>query len=165
MRRFRLRHQDTAQDCLSSTLIYPPGSFASTEEIIELARVAAEHDGICISHMRNEARGVLPLHTAIHKMTRLPADRIRLADRGRLSVGAVADIVAFDPEASAARAGSEIERFRGRLSRPLLKTVWTTVPDYPTRQRSQGYRALSNVPRRRFNLPRGGRRAYPLPLT
>ena len=43
-------------------------------------------------------RGVLPLHTAVHKMTRLPADRIGLTDRGRLAVGAVADIVAFDAE-------------------------------------------------------------------
>ncbi len=42
--------------------------------------------------------GVLPLHTAIHKMTRMPADRIGLEDRGRLSPGSVADIVVFDPE-------------------------------------------------------------------
>lgn len=49
-------------------------------------------------------RGVLPLHTAIHKMTRLPAARIGLADRGRLAVGAVADIVAFDADAVVDRA-------------------------------------------------------------
>ena len=49
-------------------------------------------------------RGVLPLHTAIHKMTRLPAERIGLADRGRLAVGAVADIVAFDADAVVDRA-------------------------------------------------------------
>ena len=52
-------------------------------------------------------RGVLPLHSAINKMTRLPADRIGLADRGRLAVDAVADIVAFDPEAIADRATFE----------------------------------------------------------
>lgn len=39
----------------------------------------------------------LPLHTAIHKMTRMPADRIGLSDRGRIAAGAVADIVVFDP--------------------------------------------------------------------
>ena len=49
-------------------------------------------------------RGVLPLHTAILKMTRLPAERIGLADRGRLAVGAVADIVAFDADAVVDRA-------------------------------------------------------------
>ena len=39
---------------LSSGLIYPPGRFASTEEVIELAKVAARYDGIYISHMREE---------------------------------------------------------------------------------------------------------------
>lgn len=52
-------------------------------------------------------RGVLPLHTAIHKMTRLPADRIGLSDRGRLAVGAVADIVAFDADSITDRATFE----------------------------------------------------------
>jgi dihydroorotase/N-acyl-D-amino-acid deacylase len=42
--------------------------------------------------------GVMPFHTAIHKMTRLPADRIGLSDRGRITVGAIADIAVLDPE-------------------------------------------------------------------
>ena len=42
---------------------------------------------------------VLPLATAIHKMSKLPADRIGLSDRGRLVAGAVADITVFDPAA------------------------------------------------------------------
>ena len=44
---------------LSTGLFYLPGSFAETEEVIELARVAAEADGIYISHMRNEDVRVL----------------------------------------------------------------------------------------------------------
>ncbi len=44
---------------LSSGLIYPPGRFATTEEVIELAKVAAEYDGIYISHMREEGLGLL----------------------------------------------------------------------------------------------------------
>lgn len=40
---------------------------------------------------------LLPLTTAIHKMTRMPADRINLAARGRIEVGAKADIAVFDP--------------------------------------------------------------------
>jgi N-acyl-D-aspartate/D-glutamate deacylase len=42
-------------------------------------------------------RGALTLPEAIRKMTSLPADRVRLADRGRLIVGNAADIVVFDP--------------------------------------------------------------------
>ena len=40
---------------LSSALIYPPGSFADTEELVALARVASRHGGIYISHVRGES--------------------------------------------------------------------------------------------------------------
>ena len=40
---------------LSSALIYPPGSFAKTGELIALARVAARHRGFYVSHVRGES--------------------------------------------------------------------------------------------------------------
>jgi dihydroorotase/N-acyl-D-amino-acid deacylase len=43
---------------LSSALIYPPGSFADTDELIALARVAARHKGIYVSHVRGESFNV-----------------------------------------------------------------------------------------------------------
>lgn len=43
---------------LSSALIYPPGSFADTSELVALARVAARHRGIYISHVRGESFNV-----------------------------------------------------------------------------------------------------------
>jgi N-acyl-D-amino-acid deacylase len=39
---------------VGSSLIYPPASFSSTEELIALATAAAEYDGMYISHIRNE---------------------------------------------------------------------------------------------------------------
>lgn len=42
-------------------------------------------------------RRALPLGEAIRKMTSVPATRVHLAGRGRLAVGAAADIVMFDP--------------------------------------------------------------------
>jgi dihydroorotase/N-acyl-D-amino-acid deacylase len=44
---------------LSSGLFYVPGAFTPTDEVVELARVAGQMGGIYISHMRNEAAGVL----------------------------------------------------------------------------------------------------------
>jgi N-acyl-D-amino-acid deacylase len=38
----------------STGLIYQPGVFAKTDEIVELAKVAAAYDGIYTSHMRHE---------------------------------------------------------------------------------------------------------------
>lgn len=39
---------------LSSALIYAPGCYARPDELIALAAVAAEYDGLYISHIRNE---------------------------------------------------------------------------------------------------------------
>ena len=40
---------------ISTGLIYPPGAFAETDEVIALAEVVGEHGGIYMSHIRNEA--------------------------------------------------------------------------------------------------------------
>jgi dihydroorotase/N-acyl-D-amino-acid deacylase len=44
---------------LSSGLFYVPGTFTPTAEVIELATVAGRMGGIYISHMRDEAAGIL----------------------------------------------------------------------------------------------------------
>ncbi len=44
---------------VASSLIYPPGSFAKTDELIELSKVAAEYDGMYISHMRDEGANMI----------------------------------------------------------------------------------------------------------
>ena len=39
---------------LSTGLIYAPGCFAETDEVVELAKIAAEYGGVYASHMRDE---------------------------------------------------------------------------------------------------------------
>lgn len=40
---------------ISSGLIYPPGVFCTTEELVELCHVVRDYNGIYTTHMRNEA--------------------------------------------------------------------------------------------------------------
>jgi len=43
---------------ISTGLIYLPGTFAKTEELIEIAKVVAAFDGIYVSHMRDEGNDI-----------------------------------------------------------------------------------------------------------
>jgi N-acyl-D-amino-acid deacylase len=44
---------------ISTGLVYPPGCFASTEEIVALCQAAADHGGIYTSHIRGERETIL----------------------------------------------------------------------------------------------------------
>ena len=44
---------------IATALIYPPDSFQTTNDLIELARVAAQYGGIYASHMRSESADLL----------------------------------------------------------------------------------------------------------
>lgn len=59
---------------LSTGLFYIPGCFTETEEVIELAKVAAEYGGIYMSHTRDEASGI----------TDSVAETIRIAEEAGL---------------------------------------------------------------------------------
>ncbi len=43
----------------STGLIYIPGTYSNTEEVVALARAAAKHNGSYASHMRDEGEHVL----------------------------------------------------------------------------------------------------------
>ncbi|MBX2819789.1 MAG: D-aminoacylase [Rhodothermaceae bacterium] len=44
---------------VGSSLIYAPAFYADTEELIELSKVAAEYDGLYVSHLRSEGNRLL----------------------------------------------------------------------------------------------------------
>jgi N-acyl-D-aspartate/D-glutamate deacylase len=44
---------------MTTALIYPPGAFASTDELVEMAKAAARHGGIYATHMRDEGKDLI----------------------------------------------------------------------------------------------------------
>jgi N-acyl-D-amino-acid deacylase len=71
---------------LASSLIYPPAFYADTEELIELAKVVAEYDGMYISHMRSEGNQLLEALEeliTIAREARVPAEIYHLKAAGQ----------------------------------------------------------------------------------
>src|SRR5208283_4857157 len=66
---------------LSSMLAMPPGSLATTDDIVELCEVVARYHGIYSTHNRNEGTGVLEAvgeAIAIGERAGVPVDVIHL---------------------------------------------------------------------------------------
>lgn len=55
---------------VASALIYTPGGFADTQELIALARAAAEYDGMYISHIRSESDKLMEAFEELVTITR-----------------------------------------------------------------------------------------------
>jgi N-acyl-D-aspartate/D-glutamate deacylase len=82
---------------LSSALIYPPGSFAKTPELIALARVAARHNGIYVSHVRGESFNLFKaLDEAIQigREANLPVVIFHLKVAARANWGRMGEVIA-----------------------------------------------------------------------
>jgi len=72
---------------LSSGLFYTPGSFAKTEEVIELTKVAAEAGGLYTSHVRDEGNYAAGVRESVREV-------IRIAEEAR-TIGVVTHMKAL----------------------------------------------------------------------
>ncbi len=79
-------------------------SFCTDSEPMDIARSTNAHPRafgtfprVLAEYVREEK--VISLEMAIRKMTSLPANRLKLFDRGRIAPGMAADLVIFDPNA------------------------------------------------------------------
>jgi N-acyl-D-amino-acid deacylase len=75
---------------LGSSLIYPPAFYAETEELVELAKVAAEYGGMYISHMRSEGNQLLEALDELITVARqadIPAEIYHLKAAGQENYG------------------------------------------------------------------------------
>ncbi|HVY75404.1 MAG TPA: D-aminoacylase [Puia sp.] len=71
---------------VSSSLIYPPGFFARTDELIALCREASRYHGIYISHMRSEGNRLIEAVDELIKIAReanIPAEIFHLKAAGK----------------------------------------------------------------------------------
>jgi dihydroorotase/N-acyl-D-amino-acid deacylase len=87
---------------LSTALIYPPGHYAKTDELIELAKVAARYGGIYATHMRSEGQNqVAAVREALRigEEAGLPVEIFHLKVSGKGRAGKMIDIVRMIQEA------------------------------------------------------------------
>ena len=83
---------------ISTALIYPPGHYAKTEELIELARTASQYGGIYASHMRSEGRSeVAAIDEALRigREAHLPVEIFHLKVVGKPRWGSMPKIVSM----------------------------------------------------------------------
>ncbi len=81
---------------LGSALLYAPGRYASTDELVALAQAAASWGGLYATHLRDEEDGVLEaLEEAIliGKRARIPVDVWHLKVAGKHNWGRMGDVV------------------------------------------------------------------------
>jgi N-acyl-D-aspartate/D-glutamate deacylase len=71
---------------IGTALIYPPGFYANTEELIELCKVAAQYKGKYITHMRSEGNQLLEAINEVIRISReakIPAQIYHLKAAGK----------------------------------------------------------------------------------
>ncbi|MGH7137995.1 MAG: N-acyl-D-amino-acid deacylase family protein, partial [Pirellulales bacterium] len=87
---------------LSSQVMMPPGSLATTDDIVALCKVVARHGGIYSTHIRNEGDGVFEsVKEAIEigERAKLPVDVIHLKIADQKLWGRMSEIVALIEDA------------------------------------------------------------------
>lgn len=82
---------------ISTSLIYVPATFASTDELVRLARVAQRHGGVYFTHIRNESDQMMAaIDEAIHigRETGIPVNIWHLKRAGRNNWGTMGEAIA-----------------------------------------------------------------------
>lgn len=91
---------------MTTALIYPPASFAKTEELSEMAKVVGQHGGIYASHIRGEGK----------ELVQSIEEAITIGERGGVPVEVFHLKAAYQPGWGKLmlEAGQKIEQARGR---------------------------------------------------
>jgi N-acyl-D-amino-acid deacylase len=82
---------------VSTALIYPPGHYAKTDELIELAKVASQYGGIYASHMRSEGKSEMAAideALEIGRQAHIPVEIFHLKVAGKSRWGSMPQVIA-----------------------------------------------------------------------
>lgn len=82
---------------MATGLIYTPGTYSKTEELVALAKVAAKHGGFYASHIRNEGETVMQAIEEILAIARRAGLRVHISHikvSGRRVWGKAPDVIA-----------------------------------------------------------------------
>jgi N-acyl-D-amino-acid deacylase len=114
---------------LATGLIYNPGTYAKTDELIALAKVSARHGGHYASHIRNEGTGLLDAieeAIAIGRESGCPVHISHIKASGRAAYGLSARAVALIDRARAAGQKVSADQYPYTASSTSLRA--TVVP-------------------------------------
>lgn len=88
---------------VGSSLIYAPANYSSTEELIELCKVAAEYGGMYITHMRSEGNAIFDAVNETIRIAReagLPAEIYHLKMGGQANWNKLDSVLAMIDQAN-----------------------------------------------------------------
>jgi N-acyl-D-amino-acid deacylase len=109
MREIVRREMEAGALGIGSSLIYAPAFYASTEELIELCKVAAKYQGKYISHIRSEGNRLIEAVEELIRISReakIPAEIYHLKAAGEANWSKMARVIAMIEQAR--RAGLRI---------------------------------------------------------
>jgi N-acyl-D-aspartate/D-glutamate deacylase len=132
---------------LSTGLIYNPGTYCKTDELIALAKVAARHGGFYASHIRDEGTGVLAAideALTIGREAGLPVHISHLKASGRRAWGMAADEIALIDKAR--KAGQTVTADQYPYIASSTRLVATVIPTSFREGEPKDYRARLNDP-------------------
>jgi N-acyl-D-aspartate/D-glutamate deacylase len=91
---------------MTTALIYPPSTYSTTDELVEVAKAAAKYGGTYASHMRDEGQGIIGAINeliAISERAGLPAEIFHLKVAFKPGWGVLMDSVRRTVDAARAR--------------------------------------------------------------
>lgn len=130
MQRLLAEARDAGAWGVSTGLIYAPGSYAATEELIEVARVVARSRGFYASHIRGEGAALLEAVGEAIRIGReadLPVQISHIKAAGRPNWGKVAPALALIDAAGAQGLDVQADVYPYTASSTTLRTL---LPDW-----------------------------------